>query len=81
MNQDPIEVLLVIPVIVLLVLFIDYLKNNCPKCRAWHPFRFGLIILDKPCEKRGREWVKCKKCCNEWEKLVTGDHYGAGGGE
>ena len=81
MNQDPIEVLLVIPVIVLLVRFIDYLKNNCPKCRAWHPFRFGLIILDKPCEKRGREWVKCKKCCNEWEKLVTGDHYGAGGGE
>jgi|TARA_B100001540_G_C15490607_1_gene498997 hypothetical protein len=81
MNQDPIEVLLVIPVIVLLVLFIDYLKNNCPKCRAWHPFRFGLIILDKPCEKRGREWVKCKKCCNEWEKLVTGDHYGGGGGE
>ena len=81
MNQDPIEVLLVIPVIVLLVLFIDYLKNICPKCRAWHPFRFGLIILDKPCEKRGREWVKCKKCCNEWEKLVTGDHYGGGGGE
>ena len=81
MNQGPIEVLLVIPVIVLLVLFIDYLKNNCPKCRAWHPFRFGLIILDKPCEKRGREWVKCKKCCNEWEKLVTGDHYGGGGGE
>ena len=81
MNQDPIEVLLVAPVIVLLVLFIDYLKNHCPKCRAWHPFRFGLIILDKPCEKHGREWVKCKKCGNEWEKLVTGDHFGGGGGE
>jgi predicted nucleic-acid-binding Zn-ribbon protein len=81
MNQDPIEVLLVIPVIVLLVVFIDYLKNHCPKCRAWHFFRFGLIILDKPCEKRGREWVKCKKCGHEWEKLVKGDDVGMGGGE
>ena len=67
--------------IVLLVVFIDYLKNHCPKCRAWHFFRFGLIILDKPCEKRGREWVKCKKCGHEWEKLVKGDGVGMGGGE
>ena len=78
MNQDPIEVLLVIPIIVLVVLFFNYLMNHCPKCRAWHPFRFGLIILDKPCEKRGREWVKCKKCGHEWEKLVPND--GADGG-
>ena len=70
MNQDPIEVLFLIPVIVLLFLFFEYLRNHCPKCRAWHFFRFGLIILDKPCKKHGREWVKCNKCGHEWEKLI-----------
>ena len=70
MNKDPIEVLFVVPLIFLLVLFVDYLKNNCPKCRKWHFFRFGLIILDKSSEKFGREWVRCKKCGHEWEKMV-----------
>ena len=70
MNKDPIEVLVVITVNILLVHFVDYLKNNCPKCRTWHFFRFGLIILDKPCKKLSREWVRCKKCGHEWEKII-----------
>ena len=67
--------------IVLIVFIIDYLKNHCPKCKIWHPFRFSLIILDKPSEKQGKEYVKCRKCDHEWEKIKKQDGFFDSGGE
>ncbi len=79
MNDNPIAIFIVIALI-LVGLFIDYRKHRCPKCKTWHPFSFGLIILDKPCEKWDKEWVKCKKCRHEWEiAKARGDHLGLGG--
>ena len=79
--SENLTILLSILIVTFVMVFIDYLSNRCPKCKTWHFFRFGLIEIDKPSEKLMREWVKCKKCCNEWEKLVTGDHFRGGGGE
>jgi hypothetical protein len=79
MNNNLIEVFIVI-VIILVLLFIDYLKHRCPKCRTWHFFRYGLITLDKSCEKHDREWVKCKKCGHELEILKVGRDSGYLGG-
>ena len=80
MNDDLQNVLIVLSAVLMLVM-VNYLANRCPKCNKWHPFRYGLIILDKPCEKMGREWVKCNKCGHEWEKRVKGDFDDGGGGE
>ena len=71
--SDGLALLLGAPIGISVVVFIDYLSNRCPKCKTWHFFRFGLIELDKPSEKSGREWVKCKKCGHEWLKLVEID--------
>ena len=69
--------------IILILGSVNYLKNYCPKCNRWHPFRFGLIILDKPSEKDNKEWVRCKKCGYDWEKIKkyagNFDSYGGGG--
>ena len=67
--------------IILFIFFIDYLVHRCPKCRTWHFFRSGLIILDKSCEKRDRYWVKCKKCVHEWEILKVKEVEGTSGGD
>ena len=79
MNDNLIRILIVIATI-LVCLFIDYLVNHCPKCRRWHYFGSGLIILDKSCKINGKEWAKCKKCRYEWEKKEKPrDHLGLGG--
>ena len=79
MNDNLIRILIVIATI-LVCLFIDYLVNHCPKCRRWHYFGSGLIILDKPCEINGKELAKCKKCGHEWKKKEKHrDHPGLGG--
>ena len=70
--SDGLALLLGIPIGIFVVVFIDYLSNRCPKCKTWHFYRSGLIELDKPSKKFHREWVKCKKCGHEWEKLVSG---------
>ena len=77
--NEPIEVFIPLIFIFLIVLVIDYLKNHCPQCKAWHPFRSGLIVLEKHSDKFMKEWVKCKKCSHEWEKTVRGDDTTGGG--
>ena len=79
--SENLTLLLSIPIVIFILFFIDYLINRCPKCRTWHFARFGLIELDKPSEKLMREWVKCKKCGHEWEKLIPTQNDGGGGGE
>ena len=74
--SDPIELLFFIPVGIFLILLIDYFKNHCPKCYKWHPFRYGLIILDRHSEKIARDWVKCKECESQWEKIKKGQGEG-----
>mgnify|MGYP005685902693 CR=1 FL=1 len=66
--SDPLLFLL-IPIVIFILLFMDYLTNRCPKCKSWHFFRHGLIKLDKPSKRLMREWVKCEVCGHEWEKL------------
>ena len=67
--SEGISVLIWILIGTFVVFFIDYLSNRCPKCKTWHFLRSGLIVLDKPSEKKFEmEWVKCKKCGHEWEK-------------
>ena len=77
--NEPIEVFIPLIFIFLIVLVIDYLKNHCPQCKAWHPFRSGLIVLEKHSDKFMKEWVKCKNCSHEWEKTVKGDDTSGGG--
>ena len=76
--SEGISVLISIPIVIFIFAFIDYLSNRCPKCKTWHHFRSGLIVLDKPSEMYHREWVKCKKCGHEWLKLVVNDMAGGG---
>ena len=67
--SDGLALLLGAPIGISVLVFIDYLSNRCPKCKTWHFFRSGLIVLDKPSKKKFEmEWVKCKKCGHEWEK-------------
>ena len=49
--NEPIEVFIPLIFIFLIVLVIDYLKNHCLQCKAWHPFRSGLIVLEKHSDK------------------------------
>ena len=75
--SDSLVLIFFIPVGFLLILFIDYLKNHCPKCYKWHPFRLNLVMLNKSSKEKWKEWVKCKRCGYEWEKLKKG--HGEGG--
>jgi|TARA_B100001540_G_C15542861_1_gene522186 hypothetical protein len=72
MVDDLYNFLLVLGLIIFL-LIVDYSRNRCPKCRTWHFFRRGLIILDKPRDESLKNWVKCKKCGHEWKKLLRFD--------
>lgn len=70
--NEPIEVFIPLIFIFLIVLVIDYLKNHCPQCKAWHPFRSGLIVLEKHSDKFMKEWANVKIVRMNGKKQLEG---------